>query len=204
MESVTRRRLLGGLTTCLAGTSGCATGRDGERGTDTATATEVSFARSVSEPASRRVRNAAGEPVVRSSVRTPEEDIFETAAGWRYEEWAVSTADDRAALEFAPGAEAADAARQFAAETDFSTATLLVQQYAVPDCRTRRLDLLEWRRVQRGDRAYTDVGLEYDEIDRSDCEGEGTASEATLVRIPEQVPPVTSVGTLVSGASDPP
>ncbi|WP_255198164.1 hypothetical protein [Halorarius litoreus] len=214
MSPPTRRRFLraGGLALGV-GLAGCATrALDGDRddATPSPTASEPTYARRVDAPESTTVRNHDGEPVVRSSAHTPEANLFEESASWAYEAWLVADQRDREALDVSRATAGADAARQFLADTDLSTATVLVHQYTVPECETHRLDRLEWRTdAQCGDRACVDIQLRYedttwdgdcqasetDELDGGPPYPEGTyASEATLVRIPSEIQSYGSFG----------
>ncbi|WP_164471552.1 hypothetical protein [Halosimplex salinum] len=195
MISFSRRQILGAGTALLTGVSGC-TGADGDRGTDTATATERSYERSVSDPAARTVRNVDGAPAVRSSARSTDEVMLGTPARPADERWTVSNSDERDALEFSGATSGADAARTFAAETDLSEATLLIHQYYVKTCETRRLDRLEWGAAEQGPEGAVAIELAYErtELD-GDCEGDGLGPiEATLFRIPDEVGLVTRFG----------
>ena len=214
MSPPTRRRLLRSGSLALGlGLAGCATRvLDDEENdaTPSPTASEQTYTHRVDDPASATVRNRDGEPVVRSTAHTPEEDLFEDAASWAYEDWLVTDRRDREALDLSRATADADAARQFVADTDLSDATLLVHQYNVAECETRRLARIEWTEdAACGDRACVDLQLQYEDttwgggcqagetdgLDDGPPYTEGTYhSEATLVRIPAEIASYGSFG----------
>lgn len=182
MATLSRRRFLGAVAGAglAVGTSGCT----GTTGTPTATPTanEVRLSHAVETPDARRVRNPNGAPAVRSSLVDP-------PGGWTDATWAVSSPDDRESLEFAPEAVGVDAAREFVRATDLSARTVLVDQYRVGACSTRRLERLRWDRHATGPGEGAGVAVEYATVDRdADCEeGDPADVEATLVRVPADV-----------------
>jgi hypothetical protein len=199
-----RRDVLRLSSLALLGLAGCATRARDADGRDAAspTATEPTYSRRVDAPASRPVRNPQGGPAVRSSAHTPGEDVHESSASWRHEDWLVTTGDERDALSFSRAATGVDAATAFLADTDLSAETLLVHQYAVAECETRRLDRLEWTRgLECGDAACVGIRLHSERTGRDgDCRGDGAAGtvespseedarvgEATFVRIPARI-----------------
>jgi len=198
----TRRAVLRASVAAVAGFAGCSTRDPDPEGTPTPTAGEPAYDHSVAPPESAVVRNPEGEPAVRSSARSPEEGAYESTASWTYEDWLVTTDEQRDALEFAAAAEGAAAAREFAAATDLSGQTLLVHQYDVDECLTRRLDRLEWGTgFSCGDRECAAIFLTYERVEAGDgCAGTDTAladgppysdeshaNEATFVRIPDAI-----------------
>ncbi|MFC7138370.1 hypothetical protein ACFQMA_00785 [Halosimplex aquaticum] len=195
MPSFSRRRVLAtGAAALLAGVAGCAD--SGGASTDTPTATERSFEHSVSDPAARTVRNDDGEPAVTSSARSTDESMLGTPTRMADEYWTVNDADERDALDFSGARTGAEAARTFAAETDLSTATLVVHQYYVEKCVTRRLERLRWGAAEQGPEGSAAIRLTYEDAERDgDCEQEGIGPiEATVFRIPEEIGQVTRFG----------
>ena len=145
--------------------------------TPTPTVGVPEYPNSVDEPASATVRNPEAEPAVRSSARSPEE---------------------RDALEFASATAGIETATEFASAIDFSGETLLVHQYDVSACATRRLVGIEWREdAECGSIECDEIRLTYRETERDDCSGpedqtgppyDGDhVSEATFVRIPDRI-----------------
>ncbi|WP_459193872.1 hypothetical protein [Halosimplex sp. J119] len=195
MSPFSRRRVLAtGTAALFAGLSGCA--NSGGASTETPTVTERSFEHSVSDPAAHTVRNEDGEPAVRSSARSTDERMLGTPTRMADEYWTVTGADKRDALDFSGATTGAEAARSFAAETDLSTATLVVHQYYVEKCVTHRLERLRWGAADQGLEGATAIRLAYEDAERDgDCEQEGIGPiEATLFRIPAEIGPVTRFG----------
>ena len=148
---LTRRDALRLSSMALVGLAGCgAIGSEGgPADSDTAlqetpTVTEHEYSHRVTSPESIKVRNPAGEPAVRSSARSPEENIFESSAMWNYEDWIVTSPSERQALTFSQVTQGVEAARDFIAGTDLSKETLFVHQYNLGKCETRQLDQLKW------------------------------------------------------------
>jgi hypothetical protein len=194
MVSLSRRRALAGGVALLAGLSGCS--GSGVEGTDTATVTERSYERSVSDPSAVTGRNRNGEPAVRSSDRLTSDEFQGTPAISAAEHWAVSEPGQRDALTFDGARNGGDEARTFAAETDLSTATLIVHQYYVDSCRTRELDRLEWGAAGQGPDASVEIDLSYDVVPYDGvCDGDGLGPvEATLFRIPDTIGTIMGFG----------
>lgn len=196
MPSFLRRRVLAtGVAALLAGLSGCTNSGGGEP-TDTATVTERSYERSVSNPATHTIRNDDGEPAVRSSVRSTDDDLLGTPTRMAHEYWPVTDADERVALDFSGATTGGEAARTFAAETDLSSATLVVHQYYVEKCRTHRLERLQWGAAEEKLEGAVVIRLAYEDADRDgDCDGDALEDmEATLFRILDDVGPITRFG----------
>ncbi len=199
-DRLSRRDALSLSGVALVALAGCTTGSSD--GTSTSTATERDYAQSVDSPESITVRNPQGTPAVRSTAYSPGEDLFESSATWDYEDWLVTSPSDRDALEFSQATTGGAAARDFIAATDLSETTLLVHQYNIGSCDTRRLTRLKWSsEFSCGDLDCIGIALRYDSIDREDdCDGpegdesdsppysEGThANETTFIRIPAQI-----------------
>jgi hypothetical protein len=195
-----RRNVLRLSSVALLGLAGCST--RSPDGRESATATERAYSRSVDSPASSRVRDPEGRPAVRSSARSPGEDPYESSESWHYEHWLVTTREEADALDFSQTATGAESAAEFVADTDLARETLLVHQYRVGECRTRRPGRLEWdEELSCGNVECTGIELNYEhETRESDCQGtatdgsdgppysEGTYdSEATFVRIPAEI-----------------
>ena len=206
-DRLTRRDALRLSSMTLVGLAGCGARGLEEGPADTApqetpTATEREHSHSVATPETITVRNAAGKPAVRSSARSPEENVFESSARWDYEDWIVTSSSERNALSFSRATNGVEAARDFIAATDLSEATLLVHQYDIGECESRQLDRLNWSDdVSCGDADCVGVHLEYERTERDgDCQGDDSDesdsppygrdsydSEATLVRIPARM-----------------
>jgi hypothetical protein len=198
MSSFSRRRVLAtGATALLAGLPGCA--NSGGASTVTPTVTERSFEHSVSDPDAHTVRNDDGEPAVTSSVRSTDERMLGTPTRMADEYWTVKDADERDALDFSGAATDAEAARSFAAETDLSTASLVVHQYYVEKCVTHRLERLRWGTGEEKIEGAVAIRLAYEDGDRDgDCDGDALEDmEATMFRIPDDVGPITRFGYTV-------
>lgn len=203
-ERSTRRAVLGLSVAAVAGLAGCAalSPDAGGSGTPSPTASEPEYSHSVDAPDSATVRKSEGEPAVRSSAHDSGEDMFESEAAWDYEDWIVTSPSERDVLEFSRGADGVEAARAFVAATDLSETTLLVHQYDVASCETRRLDRLKWGPgFSCGDVECVGLFLSYEPTecdgDCGDTESEESdgppysegshASEATFVRIPARI-----------------
>lgn len=193
---------LSGLT--FLGLAGCSARPPdiGGRDTSTPTASEPEYSHSVDSPESSKVRNPEGEPAVRSSARPPGEGVFESSASWDYEDWLVTSPREADALDFSRATTDVDAATEFVTDTDLSRETLLVHQYNVGECETRRPTRLEWdTELACGGVACTGINLSYRQDTRdSDCQGDDTGnddgppysegsydSEVTFVRIPARI-----------------
>lgn len=197
-DRLTRRAALRLSSVALVGFAGCGA-RDSR---ESPTATERQYSHSVDAPETIKVRNPQGEPAVRSSVRSPGEDTFESSARWDYEDWIVTSSSGRDALRFSRETSGVEAARDFVTGTDLSEEALLVHQYNVGECESRRLDRLDWSDdASCGDAECVAVHLRYELTDPGgDCRGDGSAdgdgppyeadsyhSEATFVRIPARI-----------------
>lgn len=199
-DGLSRRDVLRLSPTALLGLAGCSAGTTDadERDSATPTAGEPEFTHSVDSPKSATVRNPEGNPAVRSSARSPEENAFESAAAWNYEDWLITSPREGDALEFSDSATGVDSTTALVADTDFSQETLLVHQYNVPACETRRPVRIRWGGdFTCGDVECVGIRLQYDRRQRGDdCESsaesppypEGTYdSEAAFVRVPAQI-----------------
>lgn len=201
---VSRRDVLGLSGVALSSLAGCTTRSpdSNPRGSPSPTAGEHKYERTVNSPEFVTVREPEGKPAVRSSAHSPEEDMFESSAKWEYEDWIVTASTGRDALDFTRTTTGVAAARDFIAATDLSKTTLLVHQYDIGTCETRRLRRLEWSSdFSCGDRECVGIFLTYESTEReSDCSrsdtddndsppysGEPHASEATFVRIPAHI-----------------
>lgn len=217
----TRREVLAVSGFALAGFAGCGA-RSSERpdsgvggdGSETAspTATERSYANAVSEPERRTLRNPAGNPAVRSSAHEPGPDPTPTngvdePSAWIHEHWFVTGQEERNAMEYSGSTDGVEPARAFVAETEFSEASVLVQQYAVGECTTVDVRRIRWSEVEDGPPGAIDLRVDYDDSEREgDCEtdaehGSGHDNEeqtesivvaATITRIPVPVETVRS------------
>ena len=176
--------------------------------TPTPTVGVPEYSNGVDEPASATVRNPEAEPAVRSSARSPGEDLFESSAAWEYEDWLVTAPEERDALEFASATAGIETATEFASAIDFSGETLLVHQYDVSACATRRLMGIEWREdAECGSIECVEIRLTYRETERDDCSGSEDqtgppydgdyVSEATFVRIPDRIRSYGAFGAMV-------
>lgn len=201
---LSRRDVLDASGVALLGLAGCtaytAAPDRGDRRTSSPTASEPTYSRRVDTPESSQVRNTEGNPAVRSSASSPGEDLYESSAGWEYEDWLVTAPRERDALAFAGATTGVDAARDFLVGTDLSEETLLVHQYNVPTCKTRHLERLEWRTdATCGAVECVELSLDYEEASReTDCRQTDAddgppysagsyANETTFVRIPARV-----------------
>lgn len=201
-----RRDVLRLASVAALGLAGCSAGENAD-GVSSPTASVVTHSNTVEDPKSAVVRNPTGEPTVRSPVESPGEDLFEDEASWAYEDWLVRNPDERTALVFANAARGVEDAEEFAAETDFETETLLVHQYNLAACETRRLESLRWSTGRScGDATCTHIDLEYDATDdESECEDESPGgppypeetreNAATLLRIPARIESYGSLGS---------
>lgn len=192
--------MLGSLLTLLVGGSGCTNRQPDD--TPTVSASQPSYAHSVETPETQTVRNPDGTPAVRSAKHSPEEDMFESSASWAYEDWLISTSQERSAIKFAKATTSIEAATEFIASTDFSEQTLLIHQYNIGECETRSLEMLKWTPETDGERrGGTAVRLNYrPHIRDTDCKGDSSPdstgppyssgsyeSEATFIRVPGQI-----------------
>jgi len=198
-DKFTRRdalSLVGASLLALAGCSG-ETSEPGDGQSQTPTAAEPDYSHVVDDPDAVRVRNSNGEPAVRSSVESPGEDIFESSATWDYEDWLLTTSSERAALTFSDGTTGVEEATGFINGTDLSEETVLVHQYNISECETRRIDQLKWGDgFSCGSAQCVGIRLNYALSEqKNDCPStdsgsgppydEGTrANETTFVRIP--------------------
>ena len=203
-DGPTRRDVLGVSAAALGGLAGCGVRGTGSRETRSPTAAEREYEHDVGNPESVRVRNPGGEPAVRSSAHTPGEDIFEEEASWAYEDWLVHSASGRSDLEFSASTTGTEEASAFVADTDLSSETVLIHQFAIDACLTRRLERLQWTTgASCGDVQCVDIRLTYDRThheagcERTESETDGGLgptpregsrhSEATFVRIPAKI-----------------
>lgn len=201
-ERFSRRDALQLSSVALLGLAGCSTRLPDRQSTDSPTATEPEYPHGVDAPESRKVRNPEGEPAVRTSARSPEEDLFEPSARWDYEDWLVTSRSEAGALAFSRAATGVEPATEFVADTDLSRETLLVHQYNIGECETRRPARLEWSEERTcGDETCVGIELSYQQQTRNrECrdsatdEGDGPPyregsydSEVTFVRIPAQI-----------------
>lgn len=199
-----RRKALHVSSAVLLGLTGCLTHSTARGGQDTPspTASEPEYSHSVASPESSKVRNPKGGPAVRTSAHSPEENLFESSASWDYEDWIVTSPSEADALDFSRATTGVNEISDFIAETDFSQVTLLVHQYNVGKCATLHPTQLEWgTEFTCGDVACTGIKLSYQrEALDHDCQSTATggsggppysegsfASEATFIRIPEQI-----------------
>lgn len=203
-DRFSRRHTLHVSSVALLGLTGCLTSSTTRGGQDTPspTASEPEYPHSVDSPESSKVRNPKGKPAVRTSAHSPEENLFESSASWDYEDWIVTAPGGADALDFSRATTGVNKVTDFIAETDFSHVTLLVHQYNVGTCETLHPTQLEWStEFTCGDVACTGIKLSYqrESLDH-DCQGTATggsggppysegsfASEATFIRIPEQI-----------------
>lgn len=202
-DQSSRRDALHLSTVVLLGLAGCSTQSDAERqSTSTPTVSKPEYSHSMDSPDSTKVRNPNGEPAVRSSTRSPEENLFESTASWNYENWVVTSSGGQDALSFARATTGVEAATDFAAHTDFSEETLLIHQYNIGKCETRQPTRLRWGNgFTCGDVSCAGISLNYDQdTPSSGCQETATASndsppysegsydnESTFVRIPAQI-----------------
>ena len=201
---MSRREVLSLSGVTLASLAGCATRTsDSDRQeSPSPTASEREYEHSVNTPESITVREPEGNPAVHSSNHSPEEDMFESSAKWDYEDWIVTSPNERDVLNFTQSTNGVEAARDFIAATDLSNSTLLVHQYNIGTCETRRLTRLKWSsNFSCGDVDCVGIFLNYESTERDgDCPGtdaddsdsppyseDSHASETTFIRIPAQI-----------------
>lgn len=135
--------------------------------------------------------------------------MFESSADWAYEHWLVTTPREREGLSLSIESTGSDPAPTFIMETDLSEETLLVHQYNIGTCATRRVAELAWHTTAEcGNRACAGIRLRYEQIARDGPCATGEtdssdsppypederASEATVIRIPDRVQSYTSFG----------
>lgn len=188
-----------GLAGCMLPTSGI---DRQDTTTSSPTASEHEYSHQVDTPESRTMQNPEGKPAVRSSAHSPLEDTFESSAKWDYEDWLVTSSQEWDALTFSPATTGVEAATEFIANTNLSKETLLIHQYNVGSCETRKLDYLKWDTEENcGDEVCGAVKLKYEKVEReNDCQDNDTdgsdgppysedshGSEATIIRLPKQI-----------------
>lgn len=210
MCSPSRRRVLGGFATALVGLSGCSSDSGQETPTDvsTPTPTDRVYEDRLDAPETRQIRNTQGSPAVRTSDHSPLEDTFEESEEWAYEVWLITSEHDSELLEFHSTTTGVEATREFLADSDMFGGAVLVDQYRVDECHTRRLERVEWTEVDgKGHHTYAHVALAYETTEREgQCGGDGEHSdasppydagsyhsEATFVRVPESIPGLGAV-----------
>lgn len=203
-NQLTRRDVLRLSGVALVGLSGCATqaSDSDRRNSPSPTARERENAHRVDMPESINVRNPAGKPAVHSSAHSPEENMFESSASWDYEDWVVTSPSERDVLAFSEATNGVEAARDFIGATDLSETTLLVHQYNIGECDTRRLTRLRWGSdFSCGDIECVGISLNYEQTEREGgCQGidsgesatppyskDSYANETTFIRIPAQI-----------------
>lgn len=147
------------------------------------------------DPESARLRHDAETPPIwYSETETPvdpataERGIYETRT-------LVATPEDRDRLSFAD-VEGADAARQFAADTDFERETLYLESHTVEACFRHELCYVTWA----SDEIDTDYGRYYRDAEVS-CELDTEERVAWLIRIPDTLDPeaIRGYGSGLSG-----
>lgn len=203
-QLLTRRDVLSLSGATLVALAGCTSGfsNSDRRESPSPTATEQEYSHNIDTPESIKVREPEGEPAVRSPAHSPGEDMFESSARWEYEDWLVTSPKERELLNFSTGTNQVTEARDFIAATDLTETTLLVHQYNISDCETRRLTRLKWdSNFSCGDRDCVGVFLNYELTERDgDCQGNDSdnsdsppysedshANEAIIIRIPAQI-----------------
>lgn len=176
MNEYSRRLFFASVSTLLAGASGCTT----TGSSPTPTRTEQGFAHTISTPTAAKIRQEDGNPAVRSS-------LFSPARGWDSEEWTVSSAKQRDALRFASSGD--DEAREFVENSDLSTHTILIHQYGIKACLTRRLKTVRWRMDPDAPDGYAAISMDYVPSERDiECRADRpTNIEATIVRVPSDI-----------------
>lgn len=201
---VTRREILSLSGVTLVSLAGCATEASDfdRRESPSPTTSEPEYSHSVNSPESITVREPEGKPAVRSALHSPEENTFESSAKWDYEDWVVTSPNERDALNFSPSTTGVEAAKEFVNATDLSGTTLLVHQYNIGKCETRQLTQLKWDSdFSCGNKDCVGILLNYESTERDgDCQvtdsddsdsppySEGShASETTFTRIPAQI-----------------
>ncbi|WP_435360468.1 hypothetical protein [Haloarchaeobius sp. DFWS5] len=201
-DRLSRREILHLSSIGLAGLAGCAGQGPNDSGgkTPTATAGEPTYSDVVDSPASVTVRNSEGKSAVRSTEHSPEENLSESEPQWDYEDWLVTSTAEGEALEFQSTTTGGDEAATFVADTDFASETVVVHQYNISPCETRRPNRLKWgENFSCGGATCAGIYLGYEEEDVDDeCEDDESFggppssddphdSEAALVRIPDQL-----------------
>jgi hypothetical protein len=109
-----------------------------------------------------------------------EESDDETFDWWHL---LVADAETASSLAFAD-VEGVDRARRFLADTDFSSASVYVEQHAVPECYDQRLCWIRWT----GDRIETDYAIVLRDADVA-CEVGAEDVVAYFVRLPVALDP---------------
>lgn len=201
---ISRRDVLGLSGVTFASLAGCMSrsSNSDRRESPSPTASEHEYAHTVNSPELITVREPEGKPAVRSSTRSPEENIFESSARWDYEDWIVTSPNGQEALDFTQTTNGVEAAKDFIAATDLSKTTLLVHQYDIGECQTRRLIRLKWSSdFSCGDVDCAGIFLNYELTQRDgDCPGTDAddsdsppygenshASETAFIRIPSKI-----------------
>lgn len=186
-----RRTVLASVAVGAATLAGCS----GVTSTPTPspTRTERGYTHEVPSPATSRLRNSDGEIAVRSDAHDP-------PGGWLNEGWLVTAPADRDALSFAFATTGTDAARTFLHETELSEETVLVDQYEVDRCASRRLERLQWAEATEGPDGGVRVELEYERVERrEDCQRGTTADVGvTMIRVPTDAERLHAFARLVS------
>lgn len=193
VTSTSRRRILKCVPAILTGVSGC-TGQNYQSEdtstTPTATKRKQDFPHSTKTPVTKKVRASSGTFAVRSSTFTP-------ASEWKTTEWLVSSEDERDAITFSNGASGVEDAKKFLNGFDFSNKTVLIVQYPINKCRTKKLELLKWGPANGGSNGTASFWLEFSIVKReTSCEESPEEDiEATLVQVPDDVDRIYSITT---------
>jgi len=154
-------------------------------------ATEDPSKNTIEKPPHRTLRTTDGAPAVTSTAYEAEQQFYEDEVSWAWEDWLVTTEDQRDALTLAENGPGVEAASSFVADTDLDANNLLIHQYNVDRCHSRVLETLEW-----GGRSG--VFLTYGVTRREGACGTGTAdmdsppyedphNEATIVRVSDEL-----------------
>lgn len=186
-----RRTVLASVAAGAATLAGCSDASSSP--TPSPTRTERGYAHELTSPATCRLRNPDGEVAVRSDAHDP-------PGGWLNEGWLVTSPAERDALSFAFATRGIEAARAFVRETDLTEATVLVNQYRVDRCESRRLERLRWDEAAQGPDGGVRVELTYDLVERhDDCQhGESEHVGVTLIRVPTDAERLHAFARLVS------
>ena len=178
-----RRGFLSLLAAAAATSSGCLSNEDNST---TEQDDEDHLQNTEQNPSSEKLRNTTGEIAVTSSAVEPDEE-----AGWAPMYWLINSAKDYFVLDIPSDVEGRSEVRGMLEETDFSSNTVLVQQYNIDECLTRDVESVRWDE--------TGVRVKYVGRDRqTDCEGGVFDVEATFVRIPGEVRELGYFGSSIS------
>lgn len=177
-----RRGFLSLLAAATATPSGCL-----GNGDDSTTEQDDGTLRNTEQdPSSEKLRNTSGEIAVTSSAVEPDQE-----AGWAPMHWLINSAKDYFLIDIPSGVEGKTEVRGMLEDTDFSSNSVIVNQYNVKECLTREVERVQWDE--------TGVRVEYVGRNRqTDCEAGVFDVEAAFVKIPGEVGEIGYFGSSVS------